>query len=130
MHTGINDHGAIAGFYVNLTTNLGHGYLLRNGVRTPIDFPGALSTVAYDINNDGRVVGIYLAKDGSFHGFLWHKGKFTSIEIPGAVNGTFPFGINSVGDIVGEYDDATTAHGFLLHWRDYEDKDSDNDDGN
>jgi len=129
MNNGINDRRAISGFYFDLNTGAGHGYLIRKGVRTLIDFPGAASTLAWDINNHGRVVGFYFAKDGSVHGFLWHKGEFTSVDIPGAV-ATFVYGINSVGDIVGEYDDATTAHGFLLHWRDYEDRDSDNDDGN
>ncbi|MGI8958554.1 MAG: hypothetical protein ACR2IV_02105 [Bryobacteraceae bacterium] len=121
MNNGINDREAVAGLYTDLTTGMTHGYLLRKGVHRLIDFPGAAATSAWDINNQGRVVGIYF-KDGSLHGFLWHKGKFTSVDIPGAV-GTRVFGINSVGDIVGEYDDATTAHGFLLHWRDYEDWD-------
>jgi uncharacterized membrane protein len=129
MNTGINDESAIVGFHDNLNTNTTHSYLLRKGVRTPLNFPGAVRTVAQDINNYGRVVGFYVKKDNSVHGFLWHKGKFTSVDIPGAVR-TFVAGINSVGDIVGEYDDATTGHGFLLHWRDYEDKDSDDDAGN
>jgi len=47
------------------------------------------------------------------YGFLWHKGKFTSVDIPGAIE-TVVFGINSAGDIVGLYVDATTGHGFLL----------------
>jgi probable HAF family extracellular repeat protein len=127
MNTGINDHGAITGFYEK--PGVQHSYLLRKGVRTPIDFPGAVSTSAQEINNYGRVVGWYVKKDNSYHGFLWQKGEFTSVDIPGAVNGTFVNGINSVGDIVGAYVDAKkTGHGFLLHWRDYEDKDTDDDD--
>jgi probable HAF family extracellular repeat protein len=129
MNNGINDRKAISGFYFDLNTGAGHGYLIRKGVRTLIDFPGAASTLAWDINNHGRVVGFYFATNGSVHGFLWQKGEFTAIDIPGAV-ATFVYGINSAGDIVGKYDDTTRSHGFLLHWRDYEDRDSDDNNGN
>ncbi len=38
---------------------------------------------------------------------------FTTIGVPGA-NGTFPYGINDAGNIVGRYDDRTYSHhGFL-----------------
>ena len=40
--------------------------------------------------------------------------------VPGAL-ATFVYRINSAGDIVGEYDDPTTAHGFLLCNRDHAD---------
>jgi uncharacterized membrane protein len=40
---------------------------------------------------------------------------FTTIDAPGAVNGTIAWGINSHGDIVGIYSDAGgVGHGFLL----------------
>lgn len=39
---------------------------------------------------------------------------FVSIEVPGAANGTYPFGINGRGQVVGYYYvDAFTPHGFL-----------------
>src|SRR5512134_3310441 len=38
---------------------------------------------------------------------------FTTIDVPGA-GFTFPYGINSQGEIVGFYDDANGEHGFLL----------------
>jgi len=59
------------------------------------------------------VVGWYQKKDGVVHGFVWHEGEFTSVDIPDAVE-TVVLGINSVGDIVGIYVDSTTGHGFLL----------------
>ncbi len=113
MNNGINEREEIVGHYVDPSTGRRHGYLLRKGVATPIDFPGATSTIAWDINNRGQVVGVYHKEDFVIHGFLWHKGKFTSVDIPGA-SLTVVFGINSAGDIVGLYEDATTGHGFLL----------------
>jgi probable HAF family extracellular repeat protein len=119
MNNGINEREEIVGFYVDPSTGLRHGYLLRKGVTTLIDFPGAVHTAAWDINNRRQVVGSYFTEDGVAHGFLWQKGKFTSVDIPGALN-THVFGINSAGDLVGVYDDATTAHGFLLRAEDTE----------
>jgi len=113
MNNGINDRGEIVGYYTDLTTGISHGYLLKKGSSRLIDFPGAVNTSAWDINNRGQIVGTYGVKDGSAHGFLWQKGKFTSVDIPGALS-THLFGINSEGSIVGVYFDANTAHGFLL----------------
>ena len=49
-----------------------------------IDVPGAVLTVALDINNRAQVVGQYLDADGGVHGYLWDKGRFTTIDVPGA----------------------------------------------
>jgi probable HAF family extracellular repeat protein len=68
-----------------------------------------------DINNRGQVVGEYLDAGGAFHGFLYHKGRFTTIDFPGAV-GSSPTGINDRGEIVGAHADPASGgvHGFLL----------------
>lgn len=84
------------------------------------DVPGSTFTGASAINQDGAVVGRYIDKAGTSHGYLLKDGKFTTIDYPGAVY-TNAWGINSQGDIVGvHYEDATKiansvgAHGFLL----------------
>ena len=120
MNNGINKRGEIDGFYFDLTANRAHGDLLRKSVFTLIDFPDAVNTLAWDINNRGQIVGFYEKKGGSPTGFILKNGKLTSVDIPGAL-ATFVYGINSAGDIVGEYDDPTTAHGFLLCNRDHAD---------
>jgi hypothetical protein len=48
-NNGINDQGVISGFYTDLATGVADDYVLRKGVRTLIDFPGAVSTLAFDI---------------------------------------------------------------------------------
>jgi hypothetical protein len=98
------------------------GLILTAGVRaasdpkfTTIDFPGAISTVAQDINSEGDIVGVYTEVGNMMHGFFLHDGTFTSIDFPGSTM-THVYGINPRGDIVGEYRDlANKWHGFMLH---------------
>ena len=72
---GINDRGDIVG--VCEDANGRHGFLLRKGVFTLIDAPGApVLTLATGINNRGDVVGHYL-DDEAGHGFLIRHGHFT-----------------------------------------------------
>jgi uncharacterized membrane protein len=79
-----------------------------------IDYPGAVSTQAWSINDFGIVVGRYRDASTSY-GFLYKDGRFTTITIPGA-SYVFARGINNLGDIVGEYVDVNgDFHGFMLH---------------
>jgi uncharacterized membrane protein len=69
------------------------------------------------------VVGDYTDADGLIHGFLWDKGRFTTIDVPGA-GGTTATDINNRGQIVGEYGEdpgnaPTALHGFLLSGGDF-----------
>jgi uncharacterized membrane protein len=49
------------------------------------------------------------------HSFLFRDGDFTTIDFPDSTM-THAYGINSPGDVVGEYRDAAGHwHGFLLH---------------
>jgi hypothetical protein len=45
-----------------------------------IDFPNATQTLANGINARGDIVGRYLDAEGVPHGFLLHKGAFSTIE--------------------------------------------------
>jgi len=84
---------------------------------TTIDFPGAVGTLAVDINDLGQIVGRYIDSAGVNHGYLLNNGVFTSITFPGA-SFTRAIGINRNGDIVGSYstpsDKGPGEHGFLL----------------
>lgn len=82
-----------------------------NWIFTSIDVPEASLTVAYDINEDGDIVGFYRNSTG-FHGYLLSEGEFTTIDFPDAIQ-TRVYGINSKGDIVGLYSDSSGFHGFL-----------------
>ena len=49
--------------------NEGHGFLLRDGQFTIVDFPGVPETQAFSINDDGVIVGRIRTKDDLLHGF-------------------------------------------------------------
>jgi probable HAF family extracellular repeat protein len=46
------------------------------------------------------------------HGFVYTRGRFVVIDVPGAV-GTHAQGINDRGQIVGRFFDSAGEHGFL-----------------
>ena len=46
-------------------------------------------------------------------GFLLDRGRYTSIEVPGAIGESLAGGINNRGQIVGQYMDARGEHGYL-----------------
>lgn len=62
----------------------------------------ALQTNAIGINASREVVGSYNDSANRVHGFLLSRGRFTSIDVPGAVI-TSANGIGPSGDIVGNY---------------------------
>lgn len=105
-----------------------HGFLLRGGTYTSIDFPGAAAfTQAWKINDVGEIVGRYEGtSDNKLHMFVLSNGSFTSVpDVPGAFETAVveDGGLNSVGDIVSQYSSSKNCHlytsvgclhGFLL----------------
>lgn len=78
---GINDAGDIVGDYCStaseclkhlsqLGAKSAHGFLLRSGVFTSIDFPGAAGTTAFDISNNDEIIGAYSDSAARVHGYL------------------------------------------------------------
>jgi hypothetical protein len=124
----INDRGQIVGHYDDPSRpyNLPGGFLRQpDGKIVKLDVPGALSTEPHCINNKGQVVGSYIDADakpnpdgtipqGVIHGFVWHKGRYTTFDPTGSVY-TLASGCNDRGQITGGYQDARgKEHGFLL----------------
>ena len=98
---GINARGDVVGEYFDAGGR--HGFLLRNGTFTSIDFPGAL-TSARGINPGGDIVGVYRYPSEppvNAHGFLLPRhGDFVQVDFPGHTN-TIPQRILSDGTILG-----------------------------
>lgn len=59
----------------------------------------------------GEIVGDF-ADGTAEHGFILDKGRYTTIDVPGATL-TQPMGINARGEIVGYYVGGGVTHGFL-----------------
>jgi uncharacterized membrane protein len=114
----INDLGEIAGTYTD-QSGINHGYIYKIGEGSfkLIDYPGALDTRVYGINNAGQVVGVFseTGEPGSaFHGFSYDGTTFSILAYPGT-GWANPWGINDLGQIVGSYYGAEDGliHGFV-----------------
>lgn len=104
--------GEIVGRY-NSTDGKQHGFILRGGVFTSVDVPGAVSTDLTWVNARGDIVGGYSDIGGRGHAYVLSGGTFTTIDFPSAnpVN-TAGFGISDAGDVVGvEFTDGDFFHG-------------------
>src|SRR5262249_46337756 len=91
-----------------------HGYVREGEDFTSVDYPHAVLTRAFGINNRGAVTGYFrLVPGGPFRGFVWFRGDFVTVELPGAV-GTFPQAINDRGELAGYYRGTDGQfHGFV-----------------
>src|SRR5262249_36762643 len=116
---GINFAGQLAGTYIDRSGGF-HAFFSDKGVAfTTLTPPRSVRSQGGFINSQGQVVGTYRSPDNKRHGFLWSSGTFinTTINVPGddPVLGTVAFGINDLGQIVGDYVEATPPnkrHGF------------------
>lgn len=116
-----NQRGAIVGQYAD-EQGYGHGYILRKGQLTTLDFPGAFHIPGYDTTaiaiNDANMVGGSYSSELSphVHGFLYQDGKYHGVDAPeaGGEFGTQINGLNNAGAAVGPYTDADNVlHGFI-----------------
>ena len=111
---GINDSAEITGTYYDAGTGLEPGFLRQpDGSVVDIVPPNSGGyTEANGINNSGTIVGRDIGAVSQ--GFQLSNGTYTYIDVPGATN-TSIFGINNLGDIVGDYVDASgVQHGFVM----------------
>jgi|ERR1019366_988334 uncharacterized membrane protein len=102
----INDRGDVVGYFLG-DDGFFHGFLLRKGMLTILDFPGVSDTYAFGINESGMIVGAWDFLDSSgnvlaTHGFIWDNGNFSEVDFPGSSDTTV-FGINARGDLVGAW---------------------------
>jgi probable HAF family extracellular repeat protein len=85
-----------------------------------IDYPSAILTRAFDINDAGTVIGVFRLPGQPNHAFMLRNGKFTELAAPDSDAGfRAARGTNDRGDVVGAFtlnvDDS--QHGFLLNER-------------
>jgi probable HAF family extracellular repeat protein len=114
---GINNRGQIVGVYADDNNNVSapdatrRGFLLDRGRYVRLDYPGARKSQAFDINDRGQVVGEYQDANGTFHDYLWERGRFKPIDVPGQSSTA---AINNRGQITGGTGLLESRVGFLL----------------
>jgi hypothetical protein len=113
---GINDPGDFAGDFDD-GSGISQGYVNIGGTITSFSVPGALSTFAYEINNNKQlVVGYYIDSSGILHGYYRdaNGALHFPIDPPGSV-GTVLFGLNNKNWVVGRYADSSgVTHGLFF----------------
>lgn len=114
---GLNERGDVVGYF---QTDSGVVRMFIYSGTTvseppvPVDF---VDVAPKGINNSGQITGSYDDAKG-LHGFVTKRGKFTRIDVPGAL-ATSPVALNEPGDIIGSYSVAALPgifiqRGFLL----------------
>ncbi|CAN5256825.1 hypothetical protein BH11PSE10_BH11PSE10_03170 [soil metagenome] len=96
-HDGINAAGTVSGAYYDGANLL--GYVLSSKGFTPLD-PGCPRSVAWGLNDTGKVVGSYEPGGSTERGFLWNGSTFIDLMAPGRLS-TQARDIDSSGRIVG-----------------------------
>ncbi len=119
-----NRWGVVTGYFNG--GGASHGFVRDcDGIITEFDVPNqgtttTVNTVAYAINSEGAITGIFQDSQGIWHGFLRSpQGIFTTFDVSGANAGANQGivgsgGINDRGQIAGYYQDSNNVyHGFL-----------------
>lgn len=106
----INDSGAAVG-QAALPSGNGYGFKIEGGKFTIIRYPGATSTGALGIDNNGDIAGRW-SNGGLGGAFLLSNGQFTALQVPGFINSVAE-DVNDSGLVVGYYTDhALHGNGF------------------
>jgi probable HAF family extracellular repeat protein len=120
---GINDHGQVIGVSgdcvsPNFIGNGGitplHAVLWQHGTATDLKTLGGSWAFPWAINSRGQVAGQSVtANDATTDAFLWQDGIMTDLGVvPGDI-GSFAFGLNDRGQVVGASVSQTSARAFL-----------------
>ncbi len=111
--SGINDKGAIVGYYTD-SAGATHGFLLQGTKYATLDVPGATATYATDINKSGKIVLFWENSSGAIESSLYNGKTYKTINVPGAAS-SYALGLNTASDVCyGWLDSSGVVHGALL----------------
>ncbi len=104
----MNDRGDAVGYIFD--AGIARAFLREqsNAVRQLGDLGGPEGSIAWDINNFRKVVGIASAKSGTSHAFLWdpsHPVMRDLGTLGGSQDTSVAFGVNDLGQVVGSSSD-------------------------
>ncbi|WP_344952365.1 DUF3466 family protein [Sphaerisporangium flaviroseum] len=114
----INDKGQVVGTALPSTGNPLHGFIWQDGRMTDLGSlgGGTEATVAQDINERTQITGWSQNAAGQTNAFVWEAGAMRDLgTLPGGT-GSFGYGINESGQVVGRSrtsDSYYGAHAFL-----------------
>ena len=127
----ITNNNLVCGFYTD-GNDINHGFevFFNTGNHTfnrtlpltpnPAQIPNVKSLSPFGCNDNGAVVGSYIANNGTVHGFVfdgtdWHPydAAGSSQKLAFGVMGTFINGINNHGTVVGFFSDGENVNGFV-----------------
>jgi hypothetical protein len=127
----ITNNNLVCGFWTDANNN-NHGFevffspadqafsMVQHLRANPAQIPNVISLSPFGCNDKGEVVGSFMAKDGTVHGFVfdgtdWHTydAAGSSQKVAFGVAGTFINGINNDGNIVGFFSDGENVNGFV-----------------
>ena len=117
---GISNNNILVGYYVG-TGGESNGFMMSNGNFQTINNPdpNSLGTVLSGVNSSGIIVGSYATATG-WNAFFYANGVFTPVGPTGCSFDTYAYGINDLGEMVGECDTATAIEGWIFNGTSYE----------
>lgn len=90
--------------------------LRSDGSRLELGLPNGADSMAFDVNNEDEVIGIYGIADGSEAAFLSRGGELVGLDAQ-AGGTVFPKALNDAGRVVGSvWTDGEVEHAFV--WQD------------
>jgi hypothetical protein len=111
----INNKGWIAGNYDDPIAGKPLGFIRApDGMMTSFDVPNETRMMVWAMNDKGLILG-WATENSRVRGFLRHRnGKVRSFDVQTDDSATYPFAINSQGEVVGSFVDAAgKIHAFI-----------------
>lgn len=116
----VNDQRAVVANMVHRDFTTQAFYRPQGGAAVLLAVPGAITTQAFALSDNGLVAGSFLHDPNELGiarttAFVWQaQAGFRRFDIPGAAGLTIAWGINRAGTVVGVYADADSVyHGFV-----------------
>ena len=117
MLSAINNSGQVAGYHIPpCCNNLNQAFVYADGVISDLEvIPHMDGMQAYDISNQGHVVGFYTTNSKVYqraHAFLYKDGEYFDFLVLGSYHRAW--GVNDSGHVVGDYESPQGwSHAFL-----------------
>ena len=113
---GIDRWGDIAGTYIDGATLLAHGFVLRHGIVTRFDVPGAVQTGINALNDQAHLaVNTFDAAGNQLGAFIQTETDLVPVSFPGGTHATGAFTLDDRDRVAGGFtvDGATVNDGFV-----------------